>query len=116
MNVLVTTRKGLEYVFERKKRHKIELGGKGHLTDAKTDTLQNYFGIAFRQNVGDNDKMISVRKASMFHIVGYHDDCRKNQNSWCQYQQVTLNRTNFYKVKGGLPLDVCAAILSGDHS
>ena len=27
------------------------LGGKGRLTDAKINTLQNYFGIALRQNV-----------------------------------------------------------------
>ena len=29
------------------------LGGKGRLTEAKMDTLQNYFGITLRQNVGD---------------------------------------------------------------
>ena len=60
------------------------LGGKGRLTNAKIDTLQNYFGNALRQNIGDIDKMISACKASMFHVTGYHDNCPKNQNSWCQ--------------------------------
>ena len=32
-----------------------ELSGKGRLTDAKIDTLQNYFGIALRQNAGGID-------------------------------------------------------------
>ena len=47
----------------------------------------------------------------MFDVGGYHDNCLKNQNSWCQYQQNMLNRTNSYMDKGGLPLDVHAAIL-----
>ena len=50
------------------------LGGKGCLTDAKIETLQNYFGIALRQNVADIDKMISTCKASMFHVAGYYDN------------------------------------------
>ena len=87
------------------------LGGKGRLTDAKIDTLQIYFGIALRQNVGDIDKMIFACKASMFHVAGYHDNCSKNQNSWCQHQQDRLNGTNSYKDKSGLPLDVRATIL-----
>ena len=110
MNILVTTKKGLGHIFERKKDIK-KLGGKGRLTDTKTDTLQNYLSIAFRQNVGGIDKMISVCKASMFYVAGYHENCPRNQNSWCQYQQDILNGTSSYKDKGGLPLDLLAAIL-----
>ena len=47
----------------------------------------------------------------MFHVGGYHDNCPKNQNSWCEYQQDMLNGTISYMDKGGLPLDVRAAIL-----
>ena len=50
-NALDTTRKELGHVFERKKDVK-GLGWEGPLTDAKTDTLQNCFGIALRQNAG----------------------------------------------------------------
>ena len=81
------------------------------MNDAKIDTLENYYGIALRQNVGDIDKMISACKVSMFHVAGYYDICLKNQNSWCQYQHDILNGSNFYKDKGGLQLDVRAAIL-----
>ena len=52
------------------------------ITDAKIDTLQNYFGIALRQNFGDIDKMISACKASMYHVSGYHDNCPKDDNTW----------------------------------
>ena len=66
----------------RKKKQDVKgLGGKGCLTDAKIDTLQNYFGIALRQNIGDIEEMISACKASMCHVAGYHDNCPKN--SWC---------------------------------
>ena len=70
------------------------------MIDAKIDTLQNYFGIALRQNVRDIDKMISACKASMFHVAGYDENCPKNQNSGCQYQQERLNGTKSYKDKG----------------
>ena len=49
------------------------------MTDTKIDTLQNYFGIALRQNVEDIDKMISKWKASMFHVGGCNKNCPKNQ-------------------------------------
>ena len=78
------------------------------MTDAETDALQNYFSIALGQNVGDIDKMISSCKESMFHVAGYYDNCPKNQNSWCQYQQNISYGIKSYI--GGLPLDVRAAI------
>ena len=51
----------------------IGLGGKGRVTDAKSDTLQNYFGIAPRQNVGKLNDMRKSCLASMYHAAGYHD-------------------------------------------
>ena len=63
------------------------LGGKGRLTDTKIDTSQNHFGITLRQNFVDINKMISACKESILHVAGYHENCPKNQNSWCQYQQ-----------------------------
>ena len=77
MNVLFTTRKGIGHLFEKKPVK--GFARKGRLTDAKIDTLQNYFDIAFH-----------LCKASMFHVDGYHDSCPKKQNStgqieWNQY-------------------------------
>ena len=43
----------------RKKKKKTKgLGGRGRLTDAIIDKLQNYFGIALRQNCGDLNKWL----------------------------------------------------------
>ena len=87
------------------------MGGKGRLTDAKIDTLQNYFGIALRQNIGNLDDMITGCKGSMYHVSEYHDNCPKNSQTWCQFQKDKLEGTNFHKSKGGLPLDVRKAII-----
>ena len=76
-NALDTTRKELGHVFERKKDVK-GLGWEGPLTNAKTDTLQNCFGIPLCQNAGDIEKMISGCKAFMSHVAGYHGNCLKN--------------------------------------
>ena len=67
--------------------------------------LQNYFGIALRQNVGDLDGMVKATKASMYHVAGYHDACPNHKESWCQYQLDKLNGTSLYE-KRGFPLDV----------
>ena len=96
----------------RKKKKDVKgLGGRGRLTDAKIDILQNYFGIALRQNTGNLDKMVSATKASMYHVAGYHDNCPKDENSWCKFQLDKLNGTDTYKYKGGFPSDVRKAIL-----
>jgi hypothetical protein len=87
------------------------LGGRGRLTDAKIDTLQNYFGIALRENVGNLDAMRKGCLASMYHVAGYHNTCPLSTNSWCQSQRDKVNNTNHYKPKGSLPLDVRKAIL-----
>ena len=81
------------------------------MTDVKVDTLQYYFSIALCQNVGGIDKLISERKASLFHVAGYHDNYMKYQKVCYQYQQDILNRTSSDKDKGDLPLDVRAFIL-----
>ena len=51
------------------KREKMGLGGKGKLTDAMTDRLQNYYGIAIKSNVGDLAQMKKAIHASLFHCA-----------------------------------------------
>jgi hypothetical protein len=87
------------------------LGGKGRLTDARIDTLQNYFGIALRQNVGNLEDMLKSCLGSMYHVSGYHNSCPKSVNTWCQFQKDKLEGTSLYKSKGELPVDVRKAIL-----
>ena len=109
-NVVVTARKGLGNVFKREKDVK-RLGGKGRLTDAKIDTLQNHFCIAWRQNVGHIDKMFSACKVDMFRCCWLSWELPVKSKFLCQYKQDRLNGANSYKDKDGFPLDVRVVIL-----
>jgi len=93
------------------KKTKKGLGGKGRLTDAKIDTLQNYFGIALRKNVGNLDEMVAGCMSSMMHVAGYHDNCPKTMDTWCSYQKDKLEGKPEIKSKSTLPCDVRKEIL-----
>ena len=67
------------------------------LTDTKTDTTQNYFGVSLRLNVGNLAGMKSPCIASMDHIYGYHDHFPKSENTWCQYQKDKQDNISYYK-------------------
>ena len=87
------------------------LGGKGKLTDAVIDKLQNYYGIAIRSNVGDLKGMQSAVLASLFHVASskdnnYHIHCPTGPNSWCNFNLDRQNGTSEYKPGPGLPMDI----------
>lgn len=88
------------------------LGGKGRLTDAIVDKLQNYYGIAIRRNVGDLNEMRNSVYAAFWHVsasatkTDYHKYCPVGADSWCQYQVDKVHGTSKYKPGAGLPLDV----------
>ena len=111
MGLVIVYQKRVGCRLRKLKKNVKGLGGKGRLTDAKIDTLQNYFGIALRQNVGKLNDMRKPCLASMYHVAGYHDSCPSSKDSWCQYRVDKLNNTNLYKSKGELPIDVRKAIL-----
>ena len=84
---------------------------KSRLTDSVMDKLQNYFGIAFRSNVGELQKMQDAILPSLFHVASlendnFHGYCPKTYDSWCQYQRDAINNTNLYTPSN----DVIAAI------
>ena len=104
------------------KKDRKDLGGRGkgkgkgkgkddRLTNAKIDQLQNYFGIALRQHVGDLDKMVNGCMASMYHVANYHEKCPKSADTWCQYWKDKNERTDLHKNKGNMATDVRKAIL-----
>ena len=43
--------------------------GKGKLTDHIIDKLQNFYGIAIRQNLGDLQSMKKAVVATLFHVA-----------------------------------------------
>ena len=66
--------------------------GRGRLTDAAINKLQNYFGIAIRNNL---DSVYTMKKsiyASLFHNSLIEDDkrhqfCPRSKDSWCAWQK-----------------------------
>ena len=78
------------------------LGGKGRLTDGKVDMLQNYYGLAVRENIDDVNKM--AIKAVVYHVAStdsnpQHPLCPDGDDSWCGYKRDMES----YKHKNGLP-------------
>ena len=67
------------------------LSGKGRLTTTKMDVLQNYYGLAIRENLGSVEGMAKAVKASLFHVASsennpQHHLCPKGKDSCCGYQ------------------------------
>ncbi|XP_032242888.2 uncharacterized protein LOC116621099 [Nematostella vectensis] len=84
------------------------IGGKGKLTDAMIDKLQNYYGIAIRSNLDDLKGMKKAIYATLFHCasndkVVLHDYCPDGPNSWCGYKRGSANKTKTFKHGSGLP-------------
>ena len=82
-----------------------ELGGRGRLTKSIIDRLQNYYGIAIRQNVGKLKEMqdhVASSKTNDYHSAY----CPAGKDSWCVFQQDCANGTNRYKPGPGLPQSV----------
>ena len=51
------------------KKKKRGLGGRGRLTNGTIDRLQNFFGVAIRQNTGDLVAMKSAALATLFYVA-----------------------------------------------
>ena len=88
------------------------LGGRGKLSKTVIERLQNFYGIAIRQNVGNLKEMQKACCATLFHVASskdklYHNAyCPPGKDSWCKYQQDIANGTQTYKHGKGLPLSV----------
>ena len=91
------------------KRRCKELGGRGKLTDATIDRLQNYYGIAIRQNKNDLQGMRSAVRATLFHVASnksnnfHYPHCPEGPDSWCRHNRDKANKTTTYKPGPGLP-------------
>ena len=80
------------------------LGCKGKLTDGKIDVLQNYYGLAVRENLDDVNKMAKAIKAVVYHVAStdsnpQHHLCPDGDDSWCGYKRDKKS----YKHKNCIP-------------
>ena len=103
--------KELEHDYETWKKGN-GLGGRGCLTDATTDRLQNYVDVDMRQNVADLKSMKPSFLASLFHC-----SCNKDNyyyypywpigpNNCSKYNADRANNTHTYKAGQGLRRDI----------
>ena len=68
------------------------LSGKGRLTIAKCDAIQNFYGRAIRDNKNDAAGMSKATWAILNHYSSTvehpkHEDCPDGENSWCSYKR-----------------------------
>ena len=72
------------------------MSGRGRLTDKVINTMQNYYGMAIRQNSNDLFAMRKSVIATLMHNTNFDDSetrhqyCPKIIDSWCKYQQDIL--------------------------
>ena len=85
------------------------LTGKGKLTDKVLNTMQNYFGMAIRQNVGQLYQMKKAIAAILWHSTNFTDEafrhrfCPRDENSWCKWQKDQISGKKTYKIKVNMP-------------
>ena len=84
------------------------ISGKGRLTDKMIDTMQNYYGLAIRQNKHNLQGMTNDVKAGLYHLASseenpQHHLCPKGSSSWCGWQRDVVNKTSLFHSKKGLP-------------
>ena len=59
--------------------------GRGRLTLSIINKIQNYYGQAIRNNIGDLDGMVKDIKTILRHYSDQHDMCPADVTSWCKY-------------------------------
>ena len=96
---------------ELRKRYKnttAPLGGKGKLTDKVINAVQNYFGLAIRQNKGQLYAMKKAVGAVVWHCIdmteeSHHQYCPRGEHSWCKWQRDTVTMKSTYKRSINIP-------------
>ena len=97
---------------ELRKQHKntsIPLSGRGKLTDKIINSMQNYYGLAIRQNQGELYKMKKAIGAVLWHCTEFEEEpvrhrfCPTDANTWCKWQHDRINGGNKYRRKPGIP-------------
>ena len=84
------------------------ISGRGRLTDKAINVLQNYFGMAIRQNTANVGVMKRAIGAVLYHCSDIddttrHQFCPKNESGWCKWQQDKINGTCKHRNNLNLP-------------
>ena len=93
------------------------ISGQGRLTDRAINILQNYYGMAIRQNVGNLYGMKKAVGAVLHHCSDIEDEnmrhrfCPATVDSWCKWQSDKITGRGQYKKKLNLPLAIKEVLL-----
>ena len=98
------------------------LCGANRLTEKVMNTIQNYYGMVIRTNVGNLYQMKKGIAAILFHCSedlhsngepnneSRHKFCPQGKDSWCKYQSGKVTGASTYKSKINIPVAVCDVI------
>ena len=87
-------------------------GGRGRLTDAVVNKIQNYYGVAIRSNIGKLKGTQNAIWAIYFHMImgpsndtlnEKHHYCPVTLDSWCKHQVDQINDARIYNQQNCLP-------------
>ena len=101
------------HLHDLRKAHKnssTPLSGRGKLTDKVINSLQNFYGIAIRENQGNLYQMKKAVGAILYHYTNLDDDekrhqyCPRDAKSWCKFQKDKVAGTSTSKESINLPL------------
>ena len=75
------------------------IGGKGRLTITRINTLENFYGLAIRNNKGNSEAMSKVTMAILDHYKEdtLHEHCPPGKGSWFSFQRNVATESSFHK-------------------
>ena len=92
------------------------LHGKGRLTDTIINSMQNFYGLAMRNNVENIYAMKKAVGAILFHCTAFSDPeyrhrmCPRDEKTWCKCQFDKLKGTNNCIDKIPIPINIYSII------
>ena len=100
----------LRNLVDSKKGTDAPLHGRNKLTLSVINSMQNFYGLAIRNNTENLYAMKKAVSAILFHCTNFtyptfrHRFCPKTESSWCKWQVDQLKGTHGYKNSISLPL------------
>ena len=88
------------------------LHGRGKLTDSVINSMQNFYGLAIRNNLDNIYAMKKAVWAVLFHCTKFqdieqrHQMCPRDSQSWCKFHLDKVNKTNTYQEHVSLPVEI----------
>ena len=85
------------------------IGGTGQLNEETINSMQNFYGLAIRQNLNDKYEMKKTVGAILFHCTDITDSESRHlffppgEDSWCKYKKDIVTGKSTYKKTINLP-------------